>query len=68
MLKDIAGRGGVKGWPEKKNDLAVEEKENRVRALGISGVPTFIFNRRSGISGAYPLEMLVQAIREVGST
>jgi predicted DsbA family dithiol-disulfide isomerase len=68
VLKDIAERGGVKGWPEEKNDLAVEEKENRVRELGISGVPTFIFNRKSGVSGAYPPEMLVQAIREVRST
>jgi len=68
VLKDIAERGGVKGWPEGKNDLAVEEKENRVRELGISGVPTFIFNRKSGISGAYPPEMLIQAIREIGAT
>jgi predicted DsbA family dithiol-disulfide isomerase len=27
-------------------------------------VPTFIFNRASGLSGAYPPEQLAQAIRE----
>jgi predicted DsbA family dithiol-disulfide isomerase len=34
-----------------------------VREWGISGVPTFIFDRRSGISGAYPPEELAAAIR-----
>jgi predicted DsbA family dithiol-disulfide isomerase len=63
VLKDIAGREGVTGWPEEKNDETVREKENRVRELGISGVPTFIFERRSGISGAYPPDVLAQAIR-----
>jgi predicted DsbA family dithiol-disulfide isomerase len=32
--------------------------------MGISAVPTFIFDRKSGISGAYPAETLAQAIRE----
>jgi len=30
-------------------------------------VPTFIFNRESGLSGAYPPDMLAQAIREAAS-
>ena len=38
--------------------------EDRVRGLGISGVPTFIFDRKSGLSGACPPDMLAQAIRE----
>ena len=45
----------------------VEVKEERVRGYGISGVPTFIFNKTSGLSGAYPPEMLAQAIREAAS-
>jgi predicted DsbA family dithiol-disulfide isomerase len=63
VLKDIAGRAGVTGWPEAKNDETVREKENRVRSLGITGVPTFIFERKSGLSGAYPPDVLAQAIR-----
>ena len=63
VLKDIAGREGVTGWPGEKNDETVREKEQRVRELGISGVPTFIFERRTGISGAHPPEVLAQAIR-----
>ena len=31
---------------------AVTERAEQVRAMGISGVPTFIFNERSGFSGA----------------
>jgi predicted DsbA family dithiol-disulfide isomerase len=51
----------VKGWPERAPDVSALEDE--VRAMGISAVPTFIFDRKSGISGAYPAETLAQAIR-----
>jgi predicted DsbA family dithiol-disulfide isomerase len=64
VLSEIAGAAGVTGWPEEKNTDEVTEKEERVRDLGISGVPTFIFNKESGLSGAYPPEQLAQAIRE----
>ena len=64
VLNGIAGRAGVSGWPEEKGGGKVLEKGERVRDLGISGVPTFIFNRASGLSGAYPPEMLAQAIRQ----
>jgi predicted DsbA family dithiol-disulfide isomerase len=64
VLKEIAAAAGVTGWPEEKNTDEVKEKEERVRDLGISGVPTFIFNRESGLSGAYPPEQLAEAIRE----
>jgi len=64
VLKGIAEREGVTGWPEKEYTGEVKEKEERVRELGISGVPTFIFDRKSGMSGAYPPDMLAQAIRQ----
>jgi predicted DsbA family dithiol-disulfide isomerase len=64
ILNGIAERSGVSGWPGEKDQGKVAEKEERVRDLGISGVPTFIFNKESGISGAYPPDMLAQAIRE----
>jgi predicted DsbA family dithiol-disulfide isomerase len=62
VLADIAAQSGVKGWPERAPDVSALEDE--VRAMGISAVPTFIFDRKSGISGAYPAETLAQAIRE----
>ena len=64
VLKAIADGAGVTGWPGAKNGVTVQEKEERVRDLGISGVPTFIFDRKSGVSGAYPPDLLAQAIRE----
>lgn len=64
VLAAVAEGAGVSGWPEGGDQAAVSKKEERVRELGISGVPTFIFNRESGLSGAYPPEQLAQAIRE----
>jgi predicted DsbA family dithiol-disulfide isomerase len=62
VLADIAAKHGVKGWPDKAPDVSALEDE--VRAMGITAVPTFIFDRRSGISGAYPAETLAAAIKE----
>ena len=62
VLADIAAQCGVKGWPERAPDVSALEDE--VRAMGISAVPTFIFDRKSGISGAYPAEALAQAMRD----
>jgi predicted DsbA family dithiol-disulfide isomerase len=67
VLKAIADGAGVTGWPGEKDRETVKEKEERVRDLGISGVPTFIFDRKSGLSGAYPPDLLAQAIREATS-
>lgn len=65
VLGDIAAQCGVQGWPEKARDVAALEEE--VRGLGISAVPTFIFERRSGIAGAHPAETLAAALREASS-
>ena len=62
VLAEIAAECGVQGWPEKAQD--VSGLENEVRAMGISAVPTFIFERKSGVSGAYPAETLAAAIQE----
>jgi predicted DsbA family dithiol-disulfide isomerase len=62
VLAEIAAQCGVEGWPEKAQDVSALEEE--VRGMGISAVPTFIFERRSGVSGAYPAETLAAAIKE----
>lgn len=64
VLNEVAERCGVNGWPEAKDQAKVVKQEERVRELGISGVPTFIFDRKSGLSGAYPPDQLAQAIRQ----
>jgi len=61
VLADIAAQCGVKGWPEKAAD--VSGLEDDVRGMGISAVPTFIFERKSGIAGAHPAEQLAEAMR-----
>jgi predicted DsbA family dithiol-disulfide isomerase len=65
VLAEIAAECGVQGWPEKAQD--VSGLENEVRAMGISAVPTFIFERRSGVAGAYPAETLAAAIKEASA-
>lgn len=62
VLAEIAQQCGVKGWPEKARDVSALEEE--VRGMGISAVPTFIFERRTGVSGAYPPEQLAAAIKD----
>jgi len=68
VLADIAARCGVRGWPEAADPARVAEQEERVRGFGISAVPTFIFDRRSGLSGAVPPGELAAAIREAAAT
>jgi len=62
VLAAIAAQCGVTGWPEKAQDVSGLEQD--VREMGISAVPTFLFDRKTGVSGAYPAETLANAIRE----
>ena len=62
VLAAIAAQCGVTGWPEKAQDVSGLEED--VREMGISAVPTFLFDRKTGVSGAYPAETLANAIRE----
>ena len=39
-------------------------QEASMRGFGIQAVPTFIFDRKFGVSGAHPPEALASAIRE----
>ena len=66
VLAEIAAQCGVEGWPEQARDVSRLEEE--VRELGISAVPTFIFERKSGVSGAYPAETLAKAIRQASTS
>jgi predicted DsbA family dithiol-disulfide isomerase len=66
VLAAIAAQCGVKGWPEEARDVSALEEE--VREMGISAVPTFIFERKTGVSGAYPAETLAKAMREASTT
>ena len=43
---------------------AVRADEAEARELGINGVPFFVIDRRYGISGAQPAELLLQALEQ----
>jgi predicted DsbA family dithiol-disulfide isomerase len=51
-------------WADPAAGARLARIEESMKSLGISGVPTFVFDRRSGISGAHPPEALAAAIRE----
>ena len=64
MLQSIAQANGVAGWPAKADAQGVAALEETMRGFGISAVPTFIFARKLGVSGAHPPESLAQAMQE----
>ena len=43
---------------------AVQAEEQRARALGVTGVPFFVFNERLAVSGAQPPEVLLAAMEQ----
>ena len=43
---------------------AVAEEEDKARAMGVNGVPFFIFNNRLAVEGAQPPEVLLDAMLE----
>jgi predicted DsbA family dithiol-disulfide isomerase len=68
VLREIAARHGVQGWPDAANEAEVAALEESFRALGISGVPTFVLDRRFGVSGAQPPEAIAAALREAAAS
>ena len=55
-------------WADAAEARRVAELEGSMKALGISGVPTFILERKFGVSGAQPAEALAAAMREAAAT
>jgi predicted DsbA family dithiol-disulfide isomerase len=54
-------------WIDAPAAQRLARTEEWLRDLDVGGVPTFIFDRKSGISGAHPPESLAAAIREAAS-
>lgn len=55
-------------WADAAEARRVAQLEESMKQLGISGVPTFILNRKIGVSGAQPPEALAAAMREAVSS
>ena len=64
VLAGLASQHGVTGWPEAADAHHVAALEESLRGLGVSAVPTFIFERKLGVAGAHPPEQLAAAMRE----
>ena len=69
-LADIAQQAGIN-----RNEAAaylatdadrelIADQDRRARAIGVEGVPFFIFNQRLSLSGAQPPEVIVEAMEK----
>lgn len=71
VLADVAAAAGLgrdaalRAIDEPARRTAVEALEAQAHRWGVSGVPTFIFERRYAFSGAQPLEVFLGAIDQV---
>ena len=70
VLTELAGEIGLESHivgellASDKDEKAVWDEEMFYRKLGVSGVPTYIFNGRFAVSGAQEPSVLADAIRE----
>ena len=73
VLADIAASVGMDGrevailLSQDTDKREVMEEVEKAYQLGVSGVPTFVFNSKYGVSGAQEVETLVQVIRDVAA-
>lgn len=69
-LARLAGEAGMDAEKTRarlaahEDEAAVREEAEAFRAAGVSGVPTFIVNERTGFSGALPPDQLAEALRK----
>jgi predicted DsbA family dithiol-disulfide isomerase len=74
VLVDLAGRAGLPrdaaaealSNPREREAIAAEDAA--ARALGVNGVPFFVFNRRLAVSGAQEPDVLVRAMRQAAGS
>ena len=73
-LAGVAGDAGfdataARAWlASDAGRTAIEAEEQHSRALGVNGVPFFVFNQRLAVSGAQPPEVLLEAIEQAETT
>ncbi|MFG1706836.1 DsbA family protein [Nonomuraea sp. M3C6] len=65
VLHELAGEVGVEDSGEGAEE--VRGQLGRARALGITGVPLFLFEEKFAVSGAQPVEAFAAAIDEVAA-
>ena len=63
-LADEVGVDGQAALTDRRYADAVRADEELAARIGIRGVPYFVLNRRYGVSGAQPAELLLQALEK----
>lgn len=63
----LSGAGARRVLEERTEKAAVDADWQRVRAMGVSSVPTFVANGY-GVVGAQPYEVLERLVEEAGGT
>lgn len=69
VLVEIAQGAGIDGGlaaaalSSREDAAMIEAESDQFRQAGVSGVPTFIINERTGFSGGMPPEQLTAALR-----
>jgi predicted DsbA family dithiol-disulfide isomerase len=70
-LAELAAEAGLDGVAETlaagDGDAAVTEQVERARAIGVTGVPFYVFDDKWAVSGAQPVEFFESALREVAA-
>jgi predicted DsbA family dithiol-disulfide isomerase len=67
VLAALAAEAGLEGeaaTPTEADREAVREEIAEGRAIGVDGVPFFVFDRRLAVSGAQPAEILLEAMAQ----
>ncbi len=70
VLIEIGSQSGldpaqIRGLLDGERGLAeVRREEERARVMGISGVPHFLINGRSALSGAQPAEVIAETLKQ----
>lgn len=73
LLRDIAAEVGLdrvevdRVLASKEYDDAVQEDIDLAHRIGVQGVPFFVFDRRLAVSGAQPIPMFLQALKQAAA-
>jgi predicted DsbA family dithiol-disulfide isomerase len=66
-LADEVGVDGQAALTDRRYAEAVRADEELAARIGIRGVPYFVLDRRFGVAGAQPAELLLQALEKAGA-
>jgi predicted DsbA family dithiol-disulfide isomerase len=68
VLAELAADAGLteeEAIPTEADRQAVRDEIAEAQAIGVNGVPFFVFDRRLAVSGAQPADVLLQALTQV---